>query len=65
MVGYNLTVLLDLPIYGLADSYLVITSLFQKVGGNSPSPQKGRYDRAGGNKQHNPALVASRNTPFL
>ena len=65
MVGYNLTVLLDLPIYGLADSYLVITSLFQKVGGNSPLLRKGHQDWAGGNKQHDPALAASRNTPFL
>ena len=44
------------------DSLLVITSLLQKVGGYSPSPRKGRQDRTGGNKQHNPTLASSRNT---
>ena len=46
------------------DSLLIITSLLQKVGGYSPSPRKGRQDRTGGNKQHNPTLASSRNTPY-
>ena len=45
------------------DSLLVITSLLQKSGGvTPPSPRKGRQDRTGGNKQHNPTLASSRNT---
>ena len=65
MVGYNLTVLLDLPIYGLADSYLVIPSLVRKVGGvTPPSPENAAGTGQAGTDSMSAALAASRNTPL-